>query len=90
MNVHEMYLNDEIMQQKDWGREGVHAFLTLLTCLKINFSKKSFTNTRSIRVWTQSVDSQNVGPDLGPNYLQRISADTASRQRVNHFYTGNL
>ena len=25
---------------------------------------------------------QTVGPDLGPNYLQRLSADDISRQRV--------
>ena len=28
-----------------------------------------------------------VGPDLGPNYLQRLSADDASRQRVNILQT---
>ena len=27
---------------------------------------------------------QNVGPDLGPNCLQRLSADDTSRQRVNN------
>ena len=28
-----------------------------------------------------------VGPDLGPNCLQRLSADDLSRQRVNIFVT---
>ena len=29
---------------------------------------------------------QNVGPDLGPNGLQRLSADNTSRQRVTDQY----
>ena len=32
---------------------------------------------------------QNVGPDLGPNYLQKLSADDTSRQRVNSVYRGD-
>ena len=30
-------------------------------------------------------DRQFVGPDLGPNCLQRLSADNTCRQRVNGF-----
>ena len=45
--------------------------------------KNSFMNT--IRV-SNSLDSDqdghSVGPDLGPNSLQRLSADGTSRQRV--------
>ena len=44
--------------------------------LKINFFKNSFTN--SIRVSNNldpDQDRQVVGPDLGPNCLQRLSAD---------------
>ena len=30
-------------------------------------------------------DLENVGPDLGPNFLQRLSADDTSRLRVYFF-----
>ena len=47
------------------------------------FSKNSFKNT--IRV-SKSLDPEqarySVGPDLGPNCLQRLSADDTSRQIV--------
>ena len=56
----------------------------LLIFSKIKFSEKIFQN--AIRV-SNSLDPdqarQNVGPDLGPNCLQRYSADDTSRQRVN-------
>ena len=50
-----------------------------------NFSTVSFRNT--IRVSNSldpDQDRQNVGPDLGPNCLQRfsISANNTGRQRV--------
>ena len=52
-------------------------------CCMLNFSK-SFRNT--IRV-SNSLDPDQarhfVGPDLGPNYLHRLSADDTSRLRVN-------
>ena len=47
------------------------------------FSKNSFRNT--IRVSNSSEPDQarqNVGPGLGLNCLQRLSADDTSRQRV--------
>ena len=31
-----------------------------------------------------------VGPDLGPNCLQRLSADNAGRQKVNMIYIGSI
>ena len=46
---------------------------------KINFTKNSFRNT--IRVSNgldPDQDRHFVGPDLGPNYLQRLSADDKS------------
>ena len=46
---------------------------------KLTFSKKSFRNT--IRVSNSSDPDQArhfVGPDLGPNCLQRLSADDKS------------
>ena len=46
---------------------------------KLTFSKKYFMNT--IRV-TNGLDTDqdrhSVGPDLGPNFLQRLSADDIS------------
>ena len=48
-----------------------------------NLSKYSFRNT--IRVSNRFDPDQVqpfVGPDLGPNCLQRLSADDTSRQRV--------
>ena len=46
----------------------------LLNFFKINFSKNSFRNTISVEHF--------VGPDLGPNYLQRLLADDTSRSRI--------
>ena len=50
---------------------------------KSTYLKDSFRNT--IRV-SNSLDPDQaqhfVGPDLGPNCLQRLSADNTSRQRV--------
>ena len=52
---------------------------------KPTFSKKSFRNTCAIRV-SNSLDPDQarrfVGPDLGPNSLQKLSADDTSRQIV--------
>ena len=55
-------------------------FCHLLTFFKSNFFKYSFRNT--IRVSNgldPDQDGQNVGPDLSPNCLQRLSADDKSR-----------
>ena len=58
-------------------------FCRLLIFLKYTFWKNSFRN--NIRV-SKSLDSDQarlyVGPDLGPNCLQKLSADDTSRQRV--------
>ena len=58
-------------------------FYCLLIFSNINFLKNYFRNT--IRV-SNSLDPDQarrfVGPDLGPNCLQRLSAEDASRQRV--------
>ena len=47
---------------------------------KLTFSKKTFRNTISV---SDSLDPDQarhfVGPDLGPNCLQRLSADDKSR-----------
>ena len=48
--------------------------------LKINFFKKSFRNTIRVSNSLDPDQDQNfVGPDLGPNCLQRLSADDKSR-----------
>ena len=51
------------------------------------FSKSSFLKIISaIPSVSKSLDPDQarhfVGPDLGPNYLQRLSADLTSKQRV--------
>ena len=47
-----------------WGI--VHVFCCLLL-----FSKNSFSNSNTIRV-TNNLGPDSVGPDLGPNCLQRL------------------
>ena len=52
--------------------------------VKINFSKNSFRNTNRVsNALDPDQDRQNVGPDLGPNSLQRLSAYDNSKERVN-------
>ena len=61
-------------------------FCCLLIFFKINFLKKLFQEflLECQTVWAQCFvwPDQNVGPDLVPNCLQRLSADNTSRQRV--------
>ena len=58
---------------------------------KINVFKKSFRNTIKV---SYSVDPGQdkcfVGPDLGPNYLQRLLADHTSRQRVDSCFSSDV
>ena len=60
-------------------------FYRLLIFFNINFSKNYLRN--SIRV-SNSLDPDQaqhfVGPDLGPNCLQRLSADNTIRQKAKH------
>ena len=52
------------------------------------FSKNSIRNTiRVANSLDQDQAGQNVGPDLDPNCLQKLSADNTSRQRVNGLFT---
>ena len=59
-------------------------FLSSADSSNINFLKNSFENTIKV---SNSLDPdqarQNVGPDLGPNCLQRLSTNDTSRQKVN-------
>ena len=53
--------------------------MLLLSCadfFKINFSKQSFRNTIKVsNSLDVDQDPLSVSPDLGPNCLQRLSAD---------------
>ena len=53
---------------------------------KLTFPKTSFRNTYHQSVKPNSLDSDQarhfVGPDLGPNCLQRLSKVATSRERV--------
>ena len=53
---------------------------------KLNFSKNSFRNIfRVSNGLDPDQDRHNVGPDLGPNCLQRLSAELA-RKELNTIY----
>ena len=59
-------------------------YCRLLTFFKINFFKKFFQD--AIRVSNgldPDQDRRSVGPDLGPNCLQRLSADDNSLLATN-------
>ena len=60
----------------------LHVFSHQLIFFKSTFSKNSFITV------SNSLDPNQaqhfVGPDLGPNCLQRLSQDDNSRQRVNY------
>ena len=63
----------------------MHVVLSSADFKKIIVSNYSFRNT--IRVSNSLEPDQArhfVGPDLGPNCLQRLSADDTSRQRVKY------
>ena len=54
---------------------------------KSTFSKHFFRNTCTNTVSNSLYPGQarqNVGPDLGPNSLQKLSADDTSRQTFKH------
>ena len=68
----------------------------MLFCRLLIFSKSTFLKNytwNTIRV-SNSLDpdqaKRNVGPDLGPKCLHRLSADNTSRQRVNLLLTNTL
>ena len=67
-------------------------FACFFCCLPIfqNIFKKLFGEYRTIRILNSlnlDQDRHCVGPDLGPNCLQRLSADNTSMQRVDKKYT---
>ena len=59
---------------------------------KSSVSKYSFRNTTRVsNSWDADQARHFVGPDLGPNCLQRLSADNIRRQRVKFgFQKGEL
>ena len=60
-----------------------HAFLSFAVCFfRVNIKK---TNRNTIRLSNSLNPDQTrhfVGPDLGPNCLQKLSTDDTSRQRA--------
>ena len=62
-------------------------FCRLLTLFKINFFKKNFSyTTRVSNELDPDQDRHSVGPDPGPNCLQRLSAAekvATSKKRFN-------
>ena len=53
----------------------LQAFCPLLTYSKLFFSKSSFCNTIRVSNCLDPYQArQNVGPDMGPNCLQMLSA----------------
>ena len=68
----------------------MHAFLSSADVFffkfKINFFEKFFQEYhQSVSQFGSNSGLTNVGPDLVPNCLQKLSADGTSRQRVNGF-----
>ena len=63
----------------------LHVFWCLQIFFKIIFFlKKKIRNTIRVSNTLDPGQAQHfVGPDLGPNCLQRLSADNTNRQRVN-------
>ena len=62
-------------------------FCRLLIFFRINFSKKKI---RIIIRVKQFVSRLDVGPDLGLNCLQRLSAEDTSRYRDKSFFSGDF
>ena len=57
-----------------------HFFCCLLIFFKIEIFKKNFQEYhRSIKQFGSKSGRHFVGPDLGPNCLQRLSADDTSK-----------
>ena len=58
-----------------------HAFLLSVDFFQKKNSKNSFKNTfRASNGLDPDQDRQSVGPDLGPNCLQRLSADDTAKE----------
>ena len=68
----------------------LHAFLSSADFFKINFFDKLFQKYhQSVKQFGSRSSQGFVGPDLGRNYLQRLSIDNTSRQRVKCECTAN-
>ena len=58
-------------------------FCCLLIFLKLTFSKNYFKNIVKVsNSWDPDQAQLNVGPDLDPNCLQKLSAEDTSKQGV--------
>ena len=61
--------------------------LHLIFFSKLTFSKNSFGNTINVsNGLDQDQDRHSVGPDLGPNYLQRCALNTGRLRVKNGLY----
>ena len=59
-------------------------------CCLLTFFKNSFRNTiRVSNSLDQDQDRSSVGPDLGPNCLQRLSAPLARKELSSHAAISN-
>ena len=60
-------------------------FCSLKIFFKINVFKTSYQNTiRVSNILDPDQAQHNVGPNLGPNCLRRLTADDTSRYRVEY------
>ena len=67
----------------------VLCFLSSADFFKVNFFEKFFQeHYQSVKQFLDPDQARHfVGPDLGPNCLQRLSADNTRRQSLNGFLT---
>ena len=84
----------KLIENKDWLHDGSSPVLTLcmlgnfscfcchlLILSKLTYCRNSFRNTiRGSNDLDPDLDLHSVGPALGPNSLQRFSADDSSRR----------
>ena len=61
-----------------------HDFLSSIIHFKLNFLESLFQEyQQSVKQIIADQGRRLVGPDLGPNCLQRLSTDDTSRQIIN-------
>ena len=79
-NSSNVYIYADIKLFAYW--EILHAFVVCYFFFKITFLKNSVMNTIRVSNGFDPVQARHlVGPDLGSNRLQKLSADDTSRQR---------
>ena len=79
----------QIFHQHPWKQKKISCrlFCLLRIFSKSTLIKNSFRNTIKVLNGLDPIHSQRfVRPDLGPNCLQRLSADNTSRQRIDSIF----